>query len=122
MMFPRVIAALAALALVIVSCAQPAADAPAGSQVVAEMADYKITLNVSSVKAGSIKIGVRNLGTMEHNFQVIKNDRAGGKGPTDNASAKAREDRKVGGIGSIAVGKFASVTLELAPGKSVFIC
>src|SRR3954469_23064660 len=117
MMFPRVIAALAALALVVVSCAQPAADAPAGSQVVAEMADYKITLNVSSVKAGSIKIGVRNLGTMEHNFEVIKTDLAPEKLPTDNASAKAREDGKVGEIASIAVGKSASVTLDLAPGK-----
>jgi uncharacterized cupredoxin-like copper-binding protein len=122
MMFPRVVAALAALALVIVTCAQPAADAPAGSQVVAEMADYKITLNVPSVKAGSVKIGVRNLGTMEHSFEVIKTDLAPDKLPTDAASAKAKEDGKVGEIKSIPAGKSASVTIDLAPGKYVFIC
>lgn len=122
MMFPTVIAALAALALLIVSCAQPAAEAPAGSQVVAEMVDYKITVNVASVKAGTIKIGVRNLGTMEHNFQVLRTDLPADKIPTDGASAKAKEDGKVGEIASIPAGKSASVTLDLAPGKYVFIC
>jgi uncharacterized cupredoxin-like copper-binding protein len=122
MMIPRFVAALAALALLVAACAQPAADAPAGSQVVAEMADYKITVNVSSVKAGSIKIGVRNLGTMEHSFEVIKTDLPPDKLPVDGASAKAKEDGKVGGIASIAAGKSAAMTLDLTPGKYVFIC
>lgn len=122
MMISRVVPALMLLAILIVSCAQPAAEAPAGSQVVAEMADYKITVNVASVKAGSIKIGVRNLGTMEHSFEVIKTDLAPDKLPTDAASAKAKEDGKVGGIASIPAGKSASVTIDLTPGKYVFIC
>src|SRR6266566_7044458 len=95
MMIPRFVTAVAALAL-LVTCAGPAADAPSGSQVVAELADYKITVNVPSVKAGSIKIGVRNLGTMEHSFQVIKTDLAPDKLPVDGASAKAKEDGKIG--------------------------
>jgi uncharacterized cupredoxin-like copper-binding protein len=122
MMFPRLVAALTALALLVVACAGPAAEAPAGSQVIAEMADYKITVNVPSVKAGSIKIGVRNLGTMEHSFEVIKTDLAPDKLPVDGASAKANEDGKVGEIKSIPAGKSASVTIDLAPGKYVFIC
>ena len=122
MMISRVLPALVLLAILVVSCAQPAAEAPAGSQVVAEMADYKITVNVPSVKAGTIKIGVRNLGTMEHNFQVIKTDVAPEKLPVDGASAKAKEDGKVGEIASIPAGKSASVTVDLAPGKYVFIC
>jgi uncharacterized cupredoxin-like copper-binding protein len=122
MMISRVVPALMALAILTVSCAQPAADAPTGSQVVAEMADYRITVNVPSAKAGSIKIGVRNLGTMEHSFEVIKTDLAPDKLPTDPASAKAKEDGKVGGIASIPAGKSASVTLDLSPGKYVFIC
>jgi len=122
MMINRVVPALTVLAILIVSCAQPTAEAPAGSQVVAEMADYKITVNVPSVKAGSIKIGVRNLGTMEHSFEVIKTDLAPDKLPTDAASAKAKEDGRVGGIASIPAGKSASVTIDLAPGKYVFIC
>ena len=122
MMFPRLVAALAALALLVVACAGPAAEAPAGSQVIAEMADYKITVNVPSVKAGSIKIGVRNLGTMEHSFEVIKTDLAPDKLPVDGASAKANEDGKVGEFKSIPAGKSAAVTIDLVPGKYVFIC
>jgi uncharacterized cupredoxin-like copper-binding protein len=122
MMTSRFAAPLLALALLVISCTQPAADAPAGSQVVAEMADYKITVNVPSVKAGTTKIGVRNLGTMEHSFEVLKTDLPQDKLPTDVASAKAKEDGKVGEIKSIPAGKSAAVTLDLTPGKYVFIC
>jgi uncharacterized cupredoxin-like copper-binding protein len=122
MMIPRFVPALAALAMLVVACAGPAAEAPSGSQVVAELADYKITVNLPSVKAGSIKIGVRNLGTMEHSFEVLKTDLAPDQLPIDGAAAKAKEDGKVGGIPSIPAGKSAAVTLDLTPGKYVFIC
>src|SRR6267143_6905267 len=111
-----------ALAILVVSCAAPAEGAPGGSQVVAELAYYKITVNVPSVKAGTIKIGVRNLGAMEHSFQVLKTDLAPDKLPIDGASAKAKEDGKVGEIPSIPAGKSSAVTLDLTPGKYVFIC
>jgi uncharacterized cupredoxin-like copper-binding protein len=122
MMISRVLPALMALALLIVSCAQPAENAPSDSQVIAELADSKITVNVPSVRAGKIKIGVRNLGTMEHSFEVLKTDLAPDKLPVDGASAKAKEDGKVGEIKSIAAGKSAAVTIDLLPGKYVFIC
>jgi uncharacterized cupredoxin-like copper-binding protein len=121
-MISRVVPALMALALLVAGCAGPAAEAPAGSQVVAELADTKITVNVPSVKAGKIKIGVRNLGTMEHSFEVLKTDLPPDKLPVDGASAKAKEDGKVGEIPSIPAGKSAAVTLDLTPGKYVFIC
>ena len=122
MMISRVVPALMALALLVAACAGPAAEAPAGSQVVAELADTKITVNVPSIKAGKIKIGVRNLGTMEHSFEVLKTDLPPDKLPVDGASAKAKEDGKVGEIPSIPAGKSAAVTLDLTPGKYVFIC
>jgi len=122
MMISRVVPALMALAFFVTACAGPAAEAPAGSQVVAELADTKITVNVPSVKAGKIKIGVRNLGTMEHSFEVLKTDLPPDKLPVDGASAKAKEDGKVGEIPSIPAGKSAAVTLDLTPGKYVFIC
>ena len=122
MMITRFVPALMALALLVVSCAQPAESAPSGSQVVAELADYKITVNVPSVKAGKVKIGVRNVATMEHSFQVLKTDLPADKLPVDGASAKAKEDGKVGEIPSIPAGKSAAVTLDLTPGKYVFMC
>jgi len=122
MMITRFAAALIALAIVAVSCGAPADSAPADSQVVAELADYKITVNVPSVKAGKVKIGVRNVGTMEHSFQVLKTDLPPDKLPVDGASAKAKEDGKVGEIASIPAGKSAAVNLDLTPGKYVFIC
>src|SRR5438093_11982950 len=121
-MIPRLFPAFMALALVLAACSNPAEYAPAGSQVVAELTDYKITVNVPSVKAGKIKIGVRNLASMEHSFQVLKTDLAADKLPVDGTSAKAKEDGKVGEIPSIPAGKSASVTLDLTPGKYVFIC
>src|SRR6266568_617239 len=122
MMITRSVPALMALALLFAACANPAAEAPTGSQIVAELADNKITVNVSSVKAGTTKIGVRNLGTMEHSFVVLKTDLQPDKLPVDGASAKAKEDGKVGEIPSIPAGKSAAVTVDLTPGKYVFIC
>jgi uncharacterized cupredoxin-like copper-binding protein len=122
MMITRAVRALIALALVLAGCAAPAEPAPAGAQVVAELSDYKIIVNVPSVKAGKIKIGVRNLAAMEHSFQVLKTDLAPDKLPVDGASAKAKEDGKVGDITSIPAGKSAAVTVDLVPGKYVFMC
>jgi uncharacterized cupredoxin-like copper-binding protein len=122
MMTSRVLSVLMVLGLLIVGCAQQVESAPSDSQVVAELADNKITVNVPSAKAGKIKIGVRNVGTMEHSFEVLKTDFAPDKVPVDGAAAKAKEDGKVGEIKSIAAGKSAAVTLDLTPGKYVFIC
>ncbi len=121
-MISRSVSALVALAFLVAACANSAAEAPSGSQVVATLTDYKITVTVPSVKAGTIKIGVRNLGAMEHSFQVLKTDLPADQLPVDGASAKAKEDGKVGEIASIPAGKSAAVTVDLVPGKYVFIC
>src|ERR671936_3139017 len=118
----KLLVALMTLALVAAACAGTAESAPSDSQVIAELSDNKITVNVPSVKAGKTKIGVRNVGTMEHSFEVLKTDLPQDKLPVDGATAKAREDGKVGEIKSIPAGKSASVTVDLVPGKYVFIC
>jgi uncharacterized cupredoxin-like copper-binding protein len=117
---PRLLAVLTMLMLLI-ACGAPEA-APSGAQVVAEETDNKITVNVQSTKPGSVKIGVRNLGTQEHSFVVLKTDLPPDKIPVDAASAKAKEDGKVGEIKSIPAQKSAALTLDLSPGKYVFIC
>jgi uncharacterized cupredoxin-like copper-binding protein len=121
-MIIRLLTTLALLAILAASCGGTPEAAPTDSQVVAEMTDYKITVNVPSAKAGKIKIGVRNLAAMEHSFEVIKTDLPQDKLPVDGASAKAKEDGKVGEIKSLPAGKSGAVTLDLQPGKYVFIC
>ncbi len=113
---------LMALAVLTASCAGQAENAPSDSQVVAELTDSKITVSVPSVKAGKVKIGIRNLGSMLHSFEVLKTDVPQDKLPVDGATAKASEVGKVGGVDNIAVGKSAAVTLDLTPGKYVLIC
>ena len=121
-MILKLLTPLALLAILVASCGGAPEAAPTDSQVVAEMTDYKITVNVPSAKAGKIKIGVRNLAAMEHSFEVIKTDLPQDKLPVDGASAKANEDAKVGEIKSLPAGKSGAVTLDLQPGKYVFIC
>ena len=119
----RLPAALVSVGLLLAACGgAQQAGAPAGSQVIVEMTDYRVTVNVASVKAGSTKIGVRNLASQMHSFEVLKTDLPHDKLPIDGVTAKAKEDGKVGGIESIAPGGSASVTLDLAPGKYVLIC
>lgn len=119
----RLLVALASVTIALAACGGAQQEgAPAGSQLVVEMTDYKVTVSVPSVKAGSTKIGVRNLASQAHSFEVIKTDLPHDKLPIDGASAKAREDGKVGGIETIAPGRSASVTLDLQPGKYVLIC
>jgi uncharacterized cupredoxin-like copper-binding protein len=115
--------ALLACGLLLVSCGGGSASpATPASQIVVEMSDFKVVTNVPSVKAGTVKIGVRNLATMEHSFEVIKTDLAADKLPVDSATSKAKEDGKVGEIAKIPGGTSAAVTLDLAPGNYVFIC
>src|SRR5437773_12170422 len=121
-MIIRLITPLAFVALVVASCGGAPDAAPTDAQVVAEMTDYRISVNVPSIKAGKIKIGVRNLAAMEHSFEVIKTELPPDKLPVDGASAKAKEDGKVGEIKSLPAGKSGAVTVDLQPGKYVFIC
>ena len=116
------LSAVLACGLLLAACGGPSSSAAAGSQVIVEMTDYKVVTNVPSVKAGTIKIGVRNLASMEHSFEVIKTDLAADQLPIDPASAKAIDVGKVGEIATIAGGTSAAVTLDLGPGKYIFIC
>jgi uncharacterized cupredoxin-like copper-binding protein len=120
MMF-RSFGPLIALALLVAACGGPPESAPAGSQIIVEMTDFKLSANVPSVKAGTYKIGVRNLANMEHSFQVLKTDLAHDKLPIEGG-AKAREDGKVGEIKSLPAGKSGAVTVDLTPGRYVLIC
>ncbi|MEK7862018.1 MAG: sulfocyanin-like copper-binding protein [Chloroflexota bacterium] len=117
----RPLAILIAFAVIASSCASQPEALPADVQVVVDMKDYTITLSVATVKAGSVKFGIRNLGGMEHQFDLIRTDVAVDKLPTDG-NAKAREDGLVKQVKGIGSGKVATISADLTPGRYLIIC
>ena len=113
---------LAVALLVLASCSSAPEQLPADVQLTVDMKEYSITLGAASVKAGSTKIGIRNLGTMEHEFELIKTDLAPDKLPVDVGSGRAKEDGLVKQVKGIQPNKVATVTADLQAGTYVIIC
>jgi len=113
-------ALLLGLALTFASCASASENIPADVDVAVHMQDYKVILSVASVKAGTVRFGIKNEGGMEHSFELIKTDVAFDQLPT--VDAKAKEDGLVKQVRSLPVGKVSVVSADLAAGKYVVIC
>ena len=116
------LALLLGLALTVASCAGAAETIPPDVDLAVTMKDYRVELSVDRLKAGTVKIGVRNAGGMEHSFELIKTDLPFDKLPMDSGAAKAKEDGLVKQVKSIGTGKVATLTADLAAGKYVVIC
>lgn len=115
------LALLLGIALTVAACAGTPEAIPADVDLAVTMKDYKVELNVDTVQAGTVKIGVRNAGGMEHSFELIKTDLPFDKLPT-TGDAKAREDGLVKQVKSLGVGKVSVVTADLVAGNYVIIC
>lgn len=116
------LALLLGFALTIVACAGASETIPPDVDVAVTMKDYKVELSVTTVKAGTVKFGVKNAGGMEHSFELIKTDLAFDKLPVDTGAAKAKEDGLIKQVKTLGVGKVAVVTADLAAGNYVIIC
>ncbi len=120
-MIPRLLVGLCLLTLV-ASCSQAPEALPADVNVILEFKEYTVTLNTPTVKAGIVKFGIRNLGTMVHDFDLIKTDLAPDKLEIDGASAKAKTDGLVKQMINIAQGRVTTLSADLAAGHYVIIC
>jgi uncharacterized cupredoxin-like copper-binding protein len=118
---PRLLLGLCLLVLV-TSCSSAPETLPTDVTVIVDMKEYLITLNTPTVKAGVVKFGIRNLGTMVHDFDLIKTDLAPDKLPTDTGSAKAKTDGLVKQMINIAQGRATTLDADLAAGHYVIIC
>jgi uncharacterized cupredoxin-like copper-binding protein len=118
---PRLLVGLCLLVLV-TSCGSAPETLPADVTVIVDMKEYSITLNTPTVKAGIVKFGIRNLGTMVHDFDLIKTDLAADKLPIDTAAGKAKTDGLVKQMINIAQGRATTVDADLVPGHYVIIC
>jgi uncharacterized cupredoxin-like copper-binding protein len=108
--------------LVVSSCSQAPETLPPDVQLVVDMKEYSVTLNTPTLKAGVVKIGIRNVGTMVHDFDLIKTDLPFDKLPIDNAAAKAKTDGLVRQMQNIAPNRVTTLEVNLAAGSYVIIC
>jgi uncharacterized cupredoxin-like copper-binding protein len=92
----------------------------AKTRVNVTLTEFKIKPVPTTVAAGKVTFLVKNAGKVEHEFVVIKTKLAPGKLPV--SGNEASEKGAVGEVGELAPGKSGRVTLNLKPGKYVFIC
>ena len=113
---------LTAFALVLGACGgTPQADVSDAGLVV-ELRDFTVKPSVDTLKAGKVKIGIRNLSGMVHELVVLKTTLAHDKLTIDGSSATAKDDGKVGALLNIGAGRVAALTVDLTPGSYVLIC
>jgi uncharacterized cupredoxin-like copper-binding protein len=112
---------LLGIALTIAACAPASEAIPSDVDVAVHLKDYKVELSVSTVKAGTVRFGIKNEGGMEHEFELLRTDLPFDQLPT-TGDAKAKEDGLVKQVKGMGVGKVSLVTADLAAGKYVIIC
>jgi uncharacterized cupredoxin-like copper-binding protein len=116
-------ALLAALAIVASACAAAGpADTSEAPSITVDISDFKITTDRPTIASGHVVVGIINHASMLHELKVIKTDLAPDQLPVDGATAKAKEEGKVGELLNIAAGASRKLVLELTPGKYVLIC
>ena len=118
--FPIVVALVMFVSSACVAGGPP--DTSEVPSVYVDLSDYKIVTDHPTITAGHVVIGIRNHAAMAHELKVIKTDLAPDLLPVDGATAKAKEDGKVGELLNIAGGVSRKLVLELGPGKYVLIC
>ena len=87
------------------------------------MTDFKFAPDNVTVAAGKVPITQKNAGGVEHEFVLLKTDKAADSFPLEGS--QINEDTAgtaVGEIEDVAPGKSKSKTFDLKPGKYVFVC
>ena len=108
-----------AVALIAAGCGGSGAPTPAPGGPTVEMKEWQVIVTPATLKAGSNAITVRNTGSSAHDLTIIKTDK-----PADqlaNDGAKVTEPA-FANTASLNPGQTATVTVDLAAGKYVFIC
>ncbi len=121
-MMKRISIVLLVTLFTMVSCSQAMEPLPSDVNVIVDVKEYSITVSVASIKAGTVKFGVRNNGTMVHDFDLYKTDLPLDKLPVDISSAKVKMDGLVKQMINIAANRSTTLTADLTPGRYVIIC
>jgi uncharacterized cupredoxin-like copper-binding protein len=86
------------------------------------LTDFAIA--VSGMKAGHVSLSVRNAGQSAHDVVVLRTDLAPDAipAPGGTADATAAGVQNLGGTNPLVPGTKAKLSVDLTPGKYVFVC
>jgi uncharacterized cupredoxin-like copper-binding protein len=119
----KLAAILAITAALAVGCAGAAAAPTKGGTVNATLSDMKISLDRTSIPAGTITFVVKNTGAVEHELVVLQTDVAQDKVAMDaDEAGKMDETGNVGETGDMNVGETKTFTVILPAGHYVLMC
>ena len=104
----------------IASAASPAQTATVGAAVSVSLVEWKLVPGQVTVRAGRVTFVVRNAGTMDHEFVVLRTDRH--HHSLKVKGGKAVETGRVGEIPRIPSGTSKRITLKVPPGRYVMLC
>ena len=121
------IALAASLAIAAAGCGGAATQAPApaggASAINADLSEWKISLNATEGKAGTITFTIKNNGEETHEFVVVKTDLAADALPVVDDKVSEDAVTAVDEVENIQPGSTATLELtDLAAGHYVALC
>lgn len=99
----------------------PAATAKVSNDVTVGAKEYAFDPTALEAKAGKFKVTLDNKGSIPHELVVLETDEAPDALKVDG-SQRVSEKTAVGEVSEIDGGKTKTATLDLKPGKYVFVC
>ncbi len=97
-------------------------DDDATPRLNAELFDWGIKLDRTSVSAGDVRVKAKNTGSTEHELVFVRTDLPEDKLPVKDNKVDEEQVEVVGEIEKFPAGKSESATLELPAGRYVLIC
>jgi uncharacterized cupredoxin-like copper-binding protein len=110
------------LAALVLSCSLPSETLPPDLALVVDLHDNAIRTSVTTLPAGRMVIGVRNLGTVVHELEIFRTDAPVDALPVDEGAHTAEVEGLVKEIEDIPAGRQLTTTVNFRPGKYVLIC
>ena len=96
------------------------ADTASGSAVSVALVEWKLLPGQATVRAGRVTFVVRNEGTMDHEFLVLRSDRH--HHSLKVKGGQAVETGRLGEIPKIPAGTSKRITLKVPRGKYIMLC
>ncbi len=101
---------------------QSAPSAISDNKVTIAATEYAFAPAALSATAGKVDFTLQNDGAIEHELVVLKTNKAPADLKEDPKTARVSESRSIGEVSETAAGATKSATLDLEPGKYLFVC